>query len=228
MVMREEVIGDCRLILGDCKDILPTLDVGALVSDPPYGIGHVKGAGGHGKHNRRNIAAIAGDDEPFDPAHLLGFKHVIIWGADHYAQRLPRGKWLIWDKLDGLASFDSFSDVEVAWQNKTGAARIVRHMWKGICQASEKDARREHPTQKPVAVMVWCLDQIPADAGLVCDPYMGSGTTGVACALTARPFVGIEVDPGYFAIACRRIEAAYKQPRLFAEPVQKPVQDVLI
>jgi site-specific DNA-methyltransferase (adenine-specific) len=218
---RIEIIGDAQLILGDCRELLPDLTFDALVSDPPYGIAHVKGAGGHGKHNRRNIAAIAGDAEPFDPAHLIGFKHVIIWGADHYAQRLPRGRWLIWDKLDGLPSFDSFSDVEVAWLNKPGASRIIHHLWKGICQASEKDGRREHPTQKPVSVMRWCLDQLPAEARVICDPYMGSGTTGVACAADGRPFIGIEIDPGYFDIACRRIAEAHAQPRLF-EICEKP------
>lgn len=224
---RVERIGDAVLMLGDCLSILPGLSVNAIVSDPPYGIGHVKGAGGKGKHNRRNIVAIAGDDAPFDPTHLLSYPNVIIWGADHYAQRLPRGKWLIWDKLAGLASFDSFSDVEVAWQNRTGAARIIRHMWKGICQDSEKDAKREHPTQKPVAVMSWCLEQLPSDAGVICDPYMGSGTTGVACAIAGRPFIGIETDPGYFDVSCRRIEAAYKQADLFIAPPAKPVQTAM-
>ncbi len=231
--MREEIIGEARLLLGDCREVLPTLTVGALVSDPPYGIAHAFGgaevqAMRTGKHNRRNTQAIAGDAEPFDPTHLLGFRHVIIWGADHYAQRLPRGRWLVWDKLDGLNSFDSFSDVEVAWQNRTGAARIIRHLWKGICQGSEKDARREHPTQKPVVVMEWCLEQLPADVGTICDPYMGSGTTGVACALRSRPFIGIEIDPKFFDIACRRIEEAYKQPRLFAEPEPRPIQEALL
>jgi site-specific DNA-methyltransferase (adenine-specific)/modification methylase len=76
--------------------------------------------------------------------------------------------------------------------------------------------------------MAWCLSHLPEDAKTIIDPFMGSGTTGVVCALTDRSFIGIEREPSYFEISCRRIEEAYKQPRLFAEPVQKPVQDVLI
>ena len=85
---------------------------------------------------------------------------------------------------------------------------------------------RVHPTQKPVRLMEWCLGFLPK-AETILDPFMGSGTTGVACANTGRRFVGIEIDPGYFDAACRRIEAAYRQPRLFTEPTQKPVQEVL-
>lgn len=219
MTVRVETIGDATLYLGDCRVIIPTLPhVDAVVADPPYGIAHVKGTGGHGKHNRRNIAPIHGDDAPFDPAAFLGFPEVILWGADHYAYALPRGRWLVWDKLDGLESYDSFSDVEIAWANKPGAARIKRYLWKGICQAGEKDARREHPTQKPVAVMAWCIEQLTPAAKVILDPFMGTGTTGVACIALGRKFIGIEIEPKYFDVACRRVEEAWKQPRLFDEP----------
>ena len=233
MTRRVETIGDCTLYLGDCRDILPTLGDCAIVSDPPYGIGFVKGQGGKGIGRNRNIKAIHGDDEPFDPTHLLGFPHVLIWGGDHFAQRLPRGRWLVWDKLDGVASFDSFSDVEVAWHNRPGAARIFRHLWKGLLQGSEKGPRRYHPTQKPVALMEWCLDQLPPEAAAlpVCDPYMGVGTTAVACVRRGRRFVGVEIDPEYFEVAVRRVSEAVvdaaSQPRLFAEPEPKPVQPSL-
>ena len=215
--MRREVIGNATLYLGDCRDVLPTLaGVHAIVSDPPYGIAHVKGAGGKGKHNVRNIKAIAGDAEPFDPAHLLDFPHIILWGANHFAARLPHGRWRAWDKLAGLAEFDSFSDVEFAWRNGRGKDRIFSHMWKGICQASEKgSARREHPTQKPVALMQWCIADLPADVAAICDPYMGSGTTGVAAVMMGRAFIGCEIDPEHYSVACRRIEAAQRQGQLF-------------
>ena len=217
MTDRVERIGNATLYLGDCRELLPTLPASAaIVSDPPYGIAHVKGAGGKGKHRVRNIAAIVGDDEPFDPTHLLGFAHVILWGGNHFAARLPHGRWRAWDKLAGLAEFDSFSDVEFAWRSGRGKDRIFSHMWKGICQASEKGgARREHPTQKPIALMRWCIADLPSDAHLICDPYMGSGTTGVACASEGRDFVGVEIDPSYFDIACRRIEEAQRQGSLF-------------
>lgn len=214
---RVETIGRATLYLGDCRDILPTLTgVDAILSDPPYGIAHVKGAGGQGKHNRRNIRAIANDDQPFDPAHLLGFPEVLIWGANHYAARLPHGRWRAWDKLAGLSEFDSFSDVEFAWRSGRGKDRIFSHMWKGICQASEKGgATREHPTQKPVALMAWCVLDLPDDCRVICDPYMGSGTTGVAAVGMGRDFIGIEVEPDFFDIACRRIEDAQRQGSLF-------------
>lgn len=225
--MREEIIGDCRLILGDCREILPTLGkVDAVVTDPPYGIAYQKGAGGRGKHTVRNIEAIAGDAEPFDPSPFLDSDDVILWGGNHFAARLPHGRWLAWDKLAGMDEFDSFSDVEFAWRKGRGKDRIFSHMWKGICKASEKAQGKErwHPTQKPIALMEWCVGMT---TGTVLDPFMGSGTTGVACARLARPFIGIEIEPRYFDIACRRIEEAYKQPRLFAEPRQEPKQEAL-
>lgn len=217
MTIRTEHLAEgVTLYLGDCREILPTLvGIDALISDPPYGIAHVKRAGGRGKHNRRNIAPIAGDATPFDPTHLLKYPDVIIWGASHYAQRLPHGRWYVWDKLGKMESYDSFSDIEIAWHNKRGAERIFRHMWKGICQDSEKDATREHPTQKPVVLMVWCIEQVTGQ--FICDPYMGTGTTGVAAVRKGRKFIGIEIDPKYFDIACRRISEELRKPDMFIE-----------
>ena len=222
--MRVEQIGDARLILGDCLEILPTLPkVDAVITDPPYGIGYSKGTGGKGNHTRRNIEAIAGDDAPFDPSPWLAWP-CIMWGANHYSGRLPHGRWLAWNKLGTLEPWDSFSDVEFAWQNQRGADRIFNLLWKGICQGEKDDGgSRGHPTQKPVALMKWCLGFVP-DAQTILDPFMGSGTTGVACAQLGRKFIGIEIEPRYFDIACRRIEQAYAQGKLFQEPAKKPEQ----
>ena len=222
--MRVEQIGDARLILGDCLEILPTLPkVDAVITDPPYGIGYSKGTGGKGNHTRRNIEAIAGDDAPFDPSPWLAWP-CIMWGANHYSGRLPHGRWLAWNKLGTLEPWDSFSDVEFAWQNQRGADRIFNLLWKGICQGEKDDGgSRGHPTQKPVALMKWCLGFVP-DAQTILDPFMGSGTTGVACAQLGRKFIGIEIEPRYFDIACRRIERAYAQGKLFQEPAPKPEQ----
>lgn len=212
---RTEIIGDATLYLGDCREVLPTLGVvDAIVSDPPYGIGYDRGGGGRGLGKNRNLGAIVGDDQPFDPSPFLAYPHVILFGADHFAQRLPRGRWLVWDKLAGVPSFDSFSDVEVAWNNRTGAARIFRHLWKGLLQDSEKGPRRHHPTQKPVALMRWCIEQLPADARTICDPFMGVGATGVAAVQMGRRFIGVEIVPEYFDVACRRIHEAQHAPLL--------------
>lgn len=221
---RIERIGDAVLYLGDCLSILPTLrGVDAIVSDPPYGISFQKGSGGKGKHTVRNDGPVVGDDAPFDPEPFLHAEHVILWGGNHYAQRLPHGRWLAWDKLAGLTAFDSFSDVEFAWVKGRGKDRIFSHLWKGICKASEKGGKeRWHPTQKPVALMAWCIEMTQ---GTVLDPFMGSGTTGIAAVQLSRPFIGIEIVPEYFEIACERIHAAHRDaPRLFTEPAPKPTQ----
>jgi site-specific DNA-methyltransferase (adenine-specific)/modification methylase len=227
MSFREEIIGHCRLILGDCREILPTLGtVDAVVTDPPYGIGYQRGWGGRKLAKGRtrgvpiecNDVPVTGDTEPFDPTPFVDFKEVIIWGANHYAAMLPHGRWLAWDKLAGLPEFDDFSDVEFAWRKGRGKDRVFDHLWKGIARASENNGeRRQHPTQKPIALMRWCIEQLPVGCEPILDPFMGSGTTGVACVKLGRRFIGIEIEPKYFDIACRRIEAATKQPDLFIE-----------
>jgi DNA modification methylase len=233
MVMREEVIGDCRLILGDCRDILPTLGpVDAVVTDPPYGI--FKNTGGDGKMFGK--PTIYSDDDKAAQWDLRPDSELLsmvlsaaplwtVWGGNYMAKDLGDTKGLfVWNKLTGN---NSYADGECAFTNKVGTLRIFTHQWCGAFKDSERGERAIHPTQKPVALMRWCIDHAKA-AKTILDPFMGSGTTGVACALTDRAFIGIEREPSYFDIACRRIEEAYKQPRLFAEPVQKPVQDVLI
>lgn len=228
-VSRVERIGEATLYLGDCREILLTLGGGvAVVSDPPYGIGYQRGTGGKGKQRRRSgrndERPIVGDDAPFDPGPWLQWP-CILWGANHYAQRLPHGRWLAWNKLGSLKPWDDFSDVEFAWQNTRAADRIFSLLWKGLAQGVKEggNGERFHPTQKPVALMEWCLGFVEPDL-LVVDPFMGSGTTGVACVRLGRSFVGCEIDPGYFDTACRRIEEAHRQPRLFDAPAPpKPV-----
>lgn len=200
----------------------------AVVADPPYGIGFVhRGKGGRlARSTQFGGVAIAGDERPFDPAPWLAFPEAVLWGANHYASRLPDAScWLTWDKRDGVCSNDQ-ADCEHAWTNLGGPARVIRHLWNGMLKASERGEVRVHPTQKPVAVMEWVLGFVKAHT--ILDPFMGSGTTGVACARLGRKFIGIEIDQGYFDIACRRIEEAYRQPRLFAEPAVKAKQETLL
>lgn len=225
--MREEIIGDCRLILGDCEQVLhglPTFD--AVVSDPPYGIGEAAG-----KNKSRGKIAVAkdyGDDEwdndPIsdDLLHILmeAGRWKIIFGGNYYA--LPATScWLVWDKLNGD---NDFADCELAWTNLPKAVRRIRYLWNGMLRANG-ETRGDHPTQKPMGVMGWALRQLPSDARTVIDPFMGSGTTGVACVQAGLQFTGIEREERYFDAACRRIEEEVKKPRLFAEPVVKAVQE---
>jgi len=226
---RKEVIGDCTLYQGDCLEVMPTLgEFDAVVTDPPYGIGfvHSGNAGPSGKWGGRHTEKILGDDEQFDPSPFLSMP-CLMFGGDHFASALPSGGvFHVWDKECGRTNrYDSFSDAEIMWCSLPGKRQVFRYMWKGLqVEEPQIDQRRQHPTQKPVAAMRWCLGFVP-NAETILDPFMGSGTTGVACVNLGRKFTGIELDPGYFDIACRRIEEAYKQPRLFEEPAPKPVQE---
>jgi site-specific DNA-methyltransferase (adenine-specific) len=226
------IIGDARLYLGDCREILPTLRgvIDAVVSDPPYGIGFVhSGKGGClARSTSFGGIAIRGDDEPFDPSPWLNFPTVVLFGANHFADKLPpSSNWLVWDKRDGVCSNDQ-ADCEMAWTNLGGPARLTRHLWNGMLKASERGVSRVHPTQKPVAVMEWVLNQTTNPGDLVLDPYCGSGTTGVACIKTGRRFVGIEIDEKYFDTAVRRITAAVNEPDMFVTPPAKPVQEAML
>lgn len=235
LAVRVETIGDCTLYLGDCREILPTLSkVEAVVTDPPYGINADRGAGGGGYDGfgggkKRTPKAYAGGwDKDRPPADLFALilsaapLH-IIWGGNYFSDILPVSqKWLWWDKLQTMPTY---SDGELAWTSLPGTStKKFTYNGSGL-HAREKE--RLHPTQKPVALMDWCLGLVP-HARVILDPFTGSGTTGVACVNLARSFVGIERDLAYFDIACRRIEEAYKQPRLFAEPVAKVVQPSLL
>lgn len=226
--MRVEKIGDATLYLGDCLEILPTLSgVDAVVTDPPYGMN--RHLSGHKVIER--LGGVIGDDAPFDPAAflLIGRAHV-LWGANHYSSRLPdASKWLMWLKHDPVMfGKRSTSPFELAWTDIGGSAKAIKLIWDGsIKQGQGSGTQHCHPTEKPVEVMEWCLNLIPGTETIL-DPFMGSGTTSVACANLGRKFIGIEIEPKYFDIACKRIDAAYKQPRLFQEPAPKAVQDSML
>ncbi len=218
---RIEHIGDATLYLGDCRDILPGLGkVDAVVTDPPYGIGF---AAQPTRYQRANgMVARTWDNIRPQAAieRLLERGECIIWGGNYFDLPPSRG-WLIWTKTGNAPSM---ADLEMAW---TSMDMNARHFEKSVKSASlEKDLQTgAHPSQKPVALMEWCLGFVSGQT--ILDPFMGSGTTGVACVNLDRKFIGIEIEPSYFDIACRRIEEAYRQPRLFDEPAPKPVQQGL-
>lgn len=215
------IIDGAMLFHGDCLEILPRLPpFDAVVTDPPYGHGwegiDSQAAGGR-NWTRRRAEKIVGHDTPFDPAPFLALGVTcVFWGANHYADRLPpSAAWLAWDKREGTTE-NNLSDCELAWCNAGGSARLFRHMWNGLCRASEI-GEHLHPTQKPVALMSWCIEKAKVRPNsTILDPYMGSGTTGVACANLGHKFIGIEIEPKYFDVACARVKAAYSQGRLFA------------
>jgi len=231
-----ETIGNATLYLGDCLDLLPTLArVDAVITDPPYGHGwsgigerstkvtNTPARGGVLWGERRVSPAIVGHDQPFDPSPFLALEvPCLFWGANHYADKLPSSPaWLVWDKREGTTS-NYQSDCELAWCSVGGSARLFHHLWNGLSMKSGSDETKRvkgaqprlHPTQKPVALMRWCIEKIK-DAETIFDPYMGSGTTGVACRDLGRKFIGIEIERKYFDIACERLEAAHAQQRLF-------------
>lgn len=220
-IRKDVQIGDCRLILGDCLEVLPLLGkVDAVVTDPPYGIDYGKSGGFNATHGwgpwRENCEwdRDRPPQEAFDL--MLGIsKHQIIWGGNYFTDYLPPTMhWLLWDK--GQRDF-SLADFEIAWGSQKRAARVFEYA-RG---KAVKDGK-QHPTQKPVEVMVRCLQELPKNTKTILDPYMGSGTTGVACLKEGRSFIGIEKDPGYFDIACRRIQDAFSRPDMFLEAQRAP------
>lgn len=220
-------MSEIRLIQGDCLEVLPGLagQFHAVVADPPYGmdLGAKSGIGRSKAARALDSYRIIGDDQPFDPSPWLSARQVVLWGANHYADRLPSARcWLIWDKREGGTSDDQ-ADCELAWTNLRGPERIFSHRWRGMIKASERSTRRLHPTQKPVALMGWCIEQMALHPGAtILDPYMGSGTTGVAAIRLGFNFIGIEIDPGYFAIAEKRTNAEQGRYPLYETP--RPTQ----
>jgi site-specific DNA-methyltransferase (adenine-specific)/modification methylase len=205
--MREPiVIGNATLYLGDCREILPMLGkVDAVVTDPPYGIGF---AAAPTKWQRRAGHEAKAWDDATIPDVVLALPEIapcVIWGGNCYMLPQRRG-WLTWRKPDAPPSMGQF---ELAWLSDDRTSREIT-----VSIGETNPERVGHPTQKPLRVMEWSLGFVPD--GLTLDPFIGSGTTGVACMNLGRKFIGIEIEPKYFDIACRRIEDAQRQGRLVA------------
>lgn len=232
--MRIEKIGGQTLILADCRDVLPTLErVNLLLTDPPFGIKRDRGFGLGGSAGwggfyaqRKGVKRYEGEwdrDRPA-PETIAAMctlaDHAIIWGGQFFADLLPpQGKWLFWDKCQTMPSY---GDGELAWTSLPGdAVKQFTYNGNGL-MAKEKG--RVHPTQKPIALMEWCLGFLP-DARTVLDPFMGSGTTLVACQRLGRQGIGIELDPDYYEIACKRVQEVVNNPPLFIPAAPKPQQE---
>lgn len=220
-------LGRHRLLCGDatCADDVARLmwgvKVGACITDPPYGIAHkidyshISGGVGYG-HLRRNWGQhLASDTKPFDPTPLLRFRTLVLWGANFYAGKLPIGTWLAWDKRlpDGRALW---ADAELAWMRGGKGVYIFAHMWQGFTRANKRYEPNLHPTQKPIALMEWCMEKAKAGQR-VFDPYCGSGPVLIACERTGRTCYGIEIEPHYCDITLRRWEQATGQTAILLD-----------
>jgi len=201
--------GGITIYHGDCRAILPSLGTfDLLLTDPPYGISLDTRA-----RYKRNAdhAPIVGDDEPFDPKLLLqSAPCAVLWGANHYCQRLPHMPgWLCWVKVKFDGAFGTRAmdkrqaEMELAWTNCVTRPKSLRHLWDGVFRDSESSTRY-HPAQKPVALMAWCLSLVP-EARTVVDPYMGSGPVARACKDAGKRYVGIDIEERYCEIAAKRL-----------------------
>ena len=232
---RDKWTSDCgtvTLYCGDCLEILPTLapgSVDAVVTDPPYGILNLNGkngairksprASGSGKLKNRkiNTESYEWDSAPPTKSTLEAIcqcsKDQIFWGGNYF-ELPPTRCVLVWDKCQ---PWENFSQVEIAWTSLDRPAAIFK---------CDKSFSKDHPTQKPLALMNWCLRFLP-EAQTILDPFMGSGTTGVACVRLGRRFIGIELEPKYYAIAKRRIQDELNRVK-FLEPKQRETQRTLL
>jgi len=214
------IIGDAVLYLGDCMDVLPMLDkVDAVITDPPYGIGKINQGGGRPEHFKETLAWDLATPEKLLLDWCISKGDVcIVWGGNYFD--LPPSRcWLSWVKPDAVPSM---ANIELAWTNINQNAKHI------VCSIAQTNPERvAHPTQKPLKVMLFTIEQA-GNPQTILDPFMGSGTTGVAAIQLGRKFIGIEREPKYFDIACQRIEQAAAQGQLFEPERAKQVQEVML
>lgn len=213
MILREERIGGQCLILGDCREVMPLLGrFDAVVTDPPYGLGDRMKGGSWGAVHADSGFLRWDLSTPDWIVSAIGSTPAIVWGGN-YLPFPPSRCWLIWNKINAVPTM---ADFEQAWTNLDRPSKR-KDLPVGRVEFG-------HPTQKPLALMEWCLTFLP-DAVTILDPLMGSGTTLVACERMGRQGTGIEMDPGYFDAACRRVEAEARAPRLDLPEPPRPQQE---
>jgi site-specific DNA-methyltransferase (adenine-specific) len=214
-----------KLYRGDCLSVLKRLPAGAVdavITDPPYGMnwnvnsrrfsGGQSGAWRYRGQGRDDWRDIKGDDKPFDPEPWLQFPKAILWGSNHFAGRLPVGTTLVWIKKDDSLFGSFLSDAEVGFMKGGHGVYCFRRNFATPTRRFEGGGKSLHPNQKPIALMRWCIERLKLKAGsTILDPYMGSGTVGVAAIQLGFNYIGIEIDPEYHAIAKRRIRATAAQ-----------------
>lgn len=219
-IIREERIGGQRLILGDCLEVMPLLgDFDSMLTDPPYGIGDIMVGSGPFAGLCKKMGGEDGWDKSPPPKEIfINDFPTIAWGGNYLGLPPSRG-WLVWAKNNATTTFAS---VELAWSNMEFNAK--HYIAPVGCPKHEKAG---HPTQKPVKLMEWCIGFLPSETLTILDPFMGSGTTLVACQKLGRNGTGIELDPDYFEIACKRVDEATRQNDLFVEPPkqEEPTQE---
>jgi site-specific DNA-methyltransferase (adenine-specific) len=205
----EETIGDCRLILGDCREVLPTLGkVDAVVTDPPYpnNAGHF----------------IDGIEAARDVLRTVRADHwVVFWTETEIPPvPLPLVAVHVWHRTNTNRPDNYEPAFEFHADGLKRSSRVLPYCV--IAPGLTGIVATGHPTEKHVGLM---REFVKRTSGVVFDPFMGSGTTGVACVKLGRKFIGIEIEPRYFDIACRRIEEAYRQPDMFVpRPAEQPQQ----
>ncbi len=225
-------VGEHRLLCGDstkAEDVARVMGgekAGAVLTDPPYGMNLCtdwsgirktgKSMGAAKKIRGKCYAPVIGDDKPYDPAEMLhlwaeGIDEVFLFGADYYVERIPNrgdGNWLVWDKRKESQSDGFGSEFELIWSRAKHKRRILRHEWFGFLREGEHGESRTHPTQKPVILIRDIIEQW-CSVGIIADPYLGSGTTMVACQNLNRKCWGIEISPDYVAVCLQRMTDAF-------------------
>ena len=202
--------GGIVIFHGDCLDILPTLPpVDLVLTDPPYGMNwnpdctRFSGGASHNIARRGGVKRdkIVGDNVPFDPSPFVMFPRVVLWGSNHYAERLPVGTTLVWIKRKDSAFGSFLSDAEIAWRKGGHGVYCFRDV--SINQWTERE--RKHPNQKPATLLQWCITREGDNVDTILDPFLGSGTTAVAAKNLGRKCIGIEIEEKYCEIAVNRL-----------------------